>query len=693
MCTGVIVVCAMWQRTGTNRKESFEGAREWRYYAKVEDLVTLLEYLDTIDHSDMKLAKRLQAQFQALLPANPKSSGEQPVQQDATSSVHALVVAAVASAPVAPQSAYVNTEHMTAGGAAGDTGADVQQDSSRALIMQLPDPFRMFPKKNGEYLAEDDETPKMIASKFAIDLDTLVSLNRHMYEGLHAAARFKGGTLVFLPAPSMAGLKRPVTATPLDILSDLFKIMTTELETLPLCSRISKVLADWKAVMQELLADKEHKHPAQRYRMLAHATLSLEHLLALPLAHWAEDGDEPPLELRAIDARLLPAHWISSARQTWVLEMESVSTMAQMGLLLEELQLFAFAGLRDIRRYSTSHWFFNAECRKLQKQLRGRDRMGRAIDVNGSLIYVPEVEDRVIYFRKGHLMHLSDAEYPERPWDSYPDARLPMALCSVEEKSMYRQRESNGELANFCAIRLQPICRGKDLVKQKIFLHNWTVGVFSGQVVLPVVPCTVTDFRQTLVDVPHVPVPEGGGIILPNPGMLAPGGAFTPAATHAMGMFSTPGALTGGHGMSLATADAAAQGAAHLPHTMASFAGTAVAHATGEPGLSAPAASEAGAASSLSQTPQTAGGAVNGTYPSGSLLTSVADAAGAGAVVYTQRTVHEYLIRYDAAGVADQWINLDNVKYSMQGARCCTEQFLSSALVCVLLFIVSCGFV
>jgi len=37
--------------------------------------------------------------------------------------------------------------------------------------------------------------------------------------------------------------------------------------------------------------------------------------------------------------------------------------------------------------------------------------------------------------------------------------------------------------------------------------------------------------------------------------------------------------------------------------------------------------------------------------------------------------VHEYLIRYDAAGVADQWINLDNVKYSMQGARVEDDSF------------------
>lgn len=575
----------------------------------MEDLVALLDYLDTPNHSDMKLAKRLQAEFHSHLPAKspapsvlkPKGSrsrGEHSEQQDTPHPSHVSVVAILATPPVAAESAHNKMGDTTAKGAAS---MEVQQASSRAIVMQLPDPFRMFPKKNGEYLALDDETPKIIASKFSIDLDALITFNKHMYDGLYAGARFKGGTLVFLPTPTMASLRRPVTATPLELFGDLLKMITTEFDMLPLCPRIVQVLAQWRTVMQELLVDRAQHHTVQHYKAFAHATLALEHTLALPLAHWADAGDEP-LELRAADARLLSAHWISDVRQTWVMEMESVATMAQLGLLVEELHLFAFAGLRDLRHHCTSSWFFSADCKKLKELVRKRSHMDRAaVDVDKPLAYIPDMQDRVIYFRKGHLMHLSDSEYPERPWDCCPDVRFPMAVCSVEEKVMYRQ--SNHESPAFCAIRLLPICHGKDLVNKKILVYSPGI---SGQVVPPM-PYTVTDFRQTTADVPHVPMPHGGGGILPG----------VPTILTATAAGSATAGLAGS--------------TSQMPH----------------PTASAP-------------------GAQNG-----GIVLSTAVAGAGGEVVYTQRTVNEHLLRLDApgataAGSQEQWVNLDFLKYSVQ---------------------------
>merc|ERR1719199_1774521 len=91
-----------------------------------------------------------------------------------------------------------------------------------------------------------------------------------------------------------------------------------------------------------------------------------------------------------------------------------------------------------------------------------------------------------------------------------------MSLCTVEEKINYRQ--SKPDAPCFCALRLRPLCQGKDLVNKKIFLHNTHLAV--GQP-LSIMSCSVEDFRQTTVDVPHLPPGENGVVLSSN--LMTPG--------------------------------------------------------------------------------------------------------------------------------------------------------------------------
>ena len=323
-----------------------------------------MAYLDSSEQCDLKLSKRLQAEFEAVLPemADAKSAGKGKTPKSKGGQT---------DREVEPKTLVAKPDIVAAANAGPGAAAALQQAAARSVVMQMPDPFRTWDteaKKYGDYLAQDDETPRVIANKFGVDVEEIVSMNRHMYDGLHAAARFKGGTMVFIPTPTLAGLKRPATATPQDLLSDLFKIIKRDFEVLPLCPQISQVVSHWKTAMEELLAEKDQHKQSHRLKSLAHATLTLEHSLAVPAVQFEKDeAEEPAVEPRALDSRMLPPYWIQNVRQNWVMEMESVSTWAQMGLLLEELHMFALAGLREIRHYSTALWFFVGECRKFPK--------------------------------------------------------------------------------------------------------------------------------------------------------------------------------------------------------------------------------------------------------------------------------------------------------------------------------------
>jgi hypothetical protein len=663
----------------------------------VDELVGLVAYLDSSDDGDIKLSRRLQLDLHAVLPPAPgKASDEFKARGDEGAATRAGAQARelLSSAQPSIQAAPHNTAHLGAWNAAQQATAATAQHAaheaslptSRSVIMQMPDPFRKFPKKNGEYLAEDDETPRVIANNFGIDVDALVNINRHLYEGLHAGARFKGGTMVFLPTPTIAGLRRSATSSPLELLNDIVKIISCELEIIPLCPRIEKAFTSWKAVMQELLAAKEQQY-AQLFKAVAHATVSLEHSLALPVYVPSGSDGEEQHEHRPMETRLLPAHWLSNLRQNWVLEMETVTTLSQLGLLLEELQLFGLAGMRDIRYHSTSCWLFNVDCRRLQKLARSRGRGSSgssavltvaanvAADMNKPLIHIPELQEQVVYFLKGHQIHLADHEYPECPWDWCPD--VPMALCIVEEKHHFRQ--SNSEMACFCAMRLRPVCQGSDLVNKSIFLHNWGAAVFPGQPSMPEhrLPCSVRDFKQTIVEVPHMLIPPPA---FPGGGMMNAGGSGTmhpppgpPMANmqqvmnqHVMNHLSaTPGALSAAHALAAHISTTVPSAPPHAASTKASEAGGAAAQNVASTPTSH--AGAEGAVSAITQTsatrqtpsapPASTGGGHDGKTGEHK---SVRDN-----VVYTQRTINEYLIRWDA-NLPEQWINLDNVKYSMQ---------------------------
>ena len=64
----------------------------------------------------------------------------------------------------------------------------------------LPQAERPFPD-DARYEAQEDETPRMIAKMFGLDLQLLVKLNKQQYAHLTSNARFRKGTMVLLPKP------------------------------------------------------------------------------------------------------------------------------------------------------------------------------------------------------------------------------------------------------------------------------------------------------------------------------------------------------------------------------------------------------------------------------------------------------------------------------------------------------------
>ena len=618
------------QRTGgTNRREPLEGAREWRYYSNVDELVALRAYLKaSSDDSDMRLAQKLQDEFQlpdlAETGASSKGKGSK-VKGNQASSEDGISKSAHKHAASASSGAGAKMDldqHNTGLVPASERAAEAaQQPSSRPVHMQPPDPFVHFPQRNGEYLALDDETPRVIANKFSIDVDTFVRINHHMYDGLYAQARFKGGTQTFLPTPSMASLRRPASATPIQQLNDIYKVIVCELEVMPLCARIAKVLAHWKAAMQRVLDEKGRLQHWHGFKELAHATLSLEHALALPVVHLSSEEESQQVEQRPLDMRLLPASWISDLRHNWVQEMESVATLSHMGLLLQELQLHGLAGWRELRQCCTSQWFFTTESRRWQtKQAQARGR----VPSDAPFVRVPDAHDRVVYFRKGHCIHLNDIEYPQKPWDQCPD--VAMALCFVEERFFFRQlkRGDDVEIPLFCLLRLRPICQGADLVNKKIYIYTANPAAAAGQPP-PVLCGTVEDFRQSYVDVPHVPMAGGVGLILPNAHLGMNG--MTPGVALPSGVVPFSAAVTDASG--LATKESAAASSRPTPAAGAS-------------------AAESSAASQKEKASEGESG------------------DGHSKVVYTQRAVNEYLVRMEGAPSNPTWMNLDGYKYVMQ---------------------------
>lgn len=621
------------QRTGgTNRREPFDGAREWRYYTTVDELLALRAYLTaSTNDSDVRLAQQLQEEFQLpeLAEAGGSSKGRgsksrssQAAQEDGTSkAVQKTIVSASGSDHMDVDGRKTDTVPAAAEGSV-ETG---MQPSSRPPHMQVPDPFQHFPPRNGEYLALDDETPRIIANKFSIDVDTFVRMNHHMYDGLHAQARFKGGTQTFLPTPSMSSLRRPANASPIQVLSDIYKIIVCELEVMPVAARIAKILSHWKAAMQKVLDQKGRPGHSHGLKELVHATLSLEHALALPVVHTSSDEEHQQTEQRPLDMRLLPADWISGLRHSWVQEMESVATLSHMGLLLEELHLHGLASWRELRACCTSQWYFHTECKRWQTrqaQARGRDPS------ETPLVKLPDAHDRVVYFRRGHCIHLNDIEYPQKPWDQCPD--VAMALCLVEERFFFRQlkRSEDVEVPLFCLLRLRPICQGADLVKKKIYIYNANPTAAAGQ--QPAVFCgTVEDFRQTYVDVQHVPMPDGVSIILPHAHLGM--NAMTP------GLPLAPGVAPAPLGVALAASAAAAEAS-----------GLAASGSTAGPSMPTPSkgAAEASSASHDDKAGEREPGQGN-------------------SKVYTQRAVNEYLVRVEGAP-SPTWMNLDSCKYVMQ---------------------------
>ena len=64
-----------------------------------------------------------------------------------------------------------------------------------------------------------------------------------MYDGLHERARFKQGTLLFLPAPTLLTLFPPPRAARLALFADLVLLVRLELSLLPLSPRAGAALA------------------------------------------------------------------------------------------------------------------------------------------------------------------------------------------------------------------------------------------------------------------------------------------------------------------------------------------------------------------------------------------------------------------------------------------------------------------
>jgi hypothetical protein len=128
---------------------------------------------------------------------------------------------------------------------------------------------------------------------------------------------------------------------------------------------------------------------------------------------------------------------------------------------------------------------------------------------------------------------------------------------------------------------------------------------------------------------------------------------------------STPGALSAAHALAAHISTTVPSAPPHAASTKASEAGGAApqnvastppSHAGAEGAVSAIRQTSA-TRQTPSAPPASTGGGHDGKIGEHK---SVRDN-----VVYTQRTINEYLIRWDA-NLPEQWINLDNVKYSMQ---------------------------
>ena len=59
--------------------------------------------------------------------------------------------------------------------------------------------LRICGVSSGEYIAQDDETPRSIGQKLGVSPDLLVSLNKATYSGLHLNAKLHKGTLLQIP--------------------------------------------------------------------------------------------------------------------------------------------------------------------------------------------------------------------------------------------------------------------------------------------------------------------------------------------------------------------------------------------------------------------------------------------------------------------------------------------------------------
>lgn len=91
--------------------------------------------------------------------------------------------------------------HVVAAGLEGDKSkreaGTTRRDWSKASGGQYPE--------SGEYVAEDDETPRSIAKKIGVSHDQLVTLNKPTFPALHVNSRLLPGTLLQLPPPVSEG--------------------------------------------------------------------------------------------------------------------------------------------------------------------------------------------------------------------------------------------------------------------------------------------------------------------------------------------------------------------------------------------------------------------------------------------------------------------------------------------------------
>ena len=497
-------------KQGANRQCPYDEAPSWEFYTDEHLDALEAHFKHTEDHGEARLIKKIKKIREEEKGVQQAKDGEEV--KDAPASSAAVIAAppaassapAVLSAPVAPAAPVAhasvdeakdaeasppaiplgmpgNTPAVTpeglvpevaplptplmgqppvvvglGGAAMGNNAAD-----TAAQPLAYVDQMKIFPYK-GEYVAKEDETPVAICERYGICVDLMCKMNEEMYKGLHARARFKNGTHLQFPTPTLTTLCRSVTRPPKKILTDVINIIVTELEVMPLSHRISSALK----LLKQACEDVDTIDP----RTVADALITLEHALVLPTT-----PNHKPIQ----SDRLFKLEWLDQRRDDWVHRLKKATTLPQVAVALEEFHVVALVGVRHVRNVCVTRWMYRSETTKSEQTF--VESMAKEY-----FCHMPDKGEIVFYTKQGHLLHLET--FPQRIGDCLPD--MDVGTCIVEEAWNFKSTGNFHPHHTTLQLRRCPIA--DDLVGHRITVTSFPT---SKDMVLPQV-CKVAKYNE-----------------------------------------------------------------------------------------------------------------------------------------------------------------------------------------------------